>query len=151
MPLQGFACSRCKRVLHITVQVMATGCEVCHDYTAEIYRPPYLDSPYQPFINLPNSPQSLSYGNSIQLTVWPLSALSLTLIHSDISGEQSFSNLPNSPQTLNYEYAQCSGYPPLLLYMAGWSPCIVCRPALDSVPCNPPSQPLTDLLRADRA
>ena len=100
MPLQGFACSRCKRVLHITVQVMATGCEVCHDYTAEIYRPPYLDSPYQPFINLPNSPQSLSYGNSIQLTVWPLSALSLGLIHCDISRAvlQKSAQQPSDPQ-----------------------------------------------------
>ena len=79
MPLQAFGYSRCKRSLQVAVQVMATGCEVCHYYTAEIFRPPYLDSPYQPFINLPNSPQSLNYGESIELTVRHLSALSLTL------------------------------------------------------------------------
>ena len=98
MPVQAFGCW-CKRSLHVTVQVMATGCEVCQDYTAEIFRPPYLDSPYQPFINLPNSPQSLDYGESIQLTARPLSALSPTLIHSDSGAVlQQAAQQPSDPQ-----------------------------------------------------
>lgn len=63
-----------------------SGCEVCADYTAEIFRPPYLNSPFQPFINLPNSPQSLHYGDSLTLTV--------TALHSSIRLLTTQSNKP---------------------------------------------------------
>ena len=148
MPLQGFACSRCKRSLHITVQVMATGCEVCHDYTAEIFRPPYLDSPYQPFINLPNSPQSLNYGDSIELTVWLLSALSQTLIHSDIRGAvlQQYAQQPSDPQLYKKGCAQ-----DILLCSYTWLDghhALFAAQRWTVNPWNPPCQPLTDLLKS---
>ena len=50
-------------------QVLVSGSEVTQDLTAEKYRPPYLSSPYQPTINDPVTPQSLSYGDLLLLTV----------------------------------------------------------------------------------
>ncbi|CAL5224105.1 g6736 [Coccomyxa viridis] len=49
-------------------EVLVSGSEVTQDFTAEIYRPSYLSSPHQPFINMPTAPQSLAYGSTLQLS-----------------------------------------------------------------------------------